>query len=126
MTGCHIKREIKSRGRLLHKTLLLLTENAIKDHNHIVCNKNSMVCWLPVSYSQTSCIATNPILNCIVPPRKLLSKNPKVALNLWQKLRKSLGKVVPKLRAILHIFGCKTLLWPLVLWQILAMNKKTT
>ena len=47
----------------------------------------------------------------ISPPRKLRSKNPKVSLNLWQKLRKKFGKVAPMLRAILHIFGCKILLW---------------
>jgi len=36
--------------------------------------------------------------------------SPKVALNLWQKLHKKLGKVVLKFHAILHIFGCKILL----------------
>jgi len=50
---------------------------------------------------------------CILnsPPRKLRSKNPKVALNLWQKLRKKLWKVALKLRAIWLIFGCIMLLW---------------
>jgi len=39
------------------------------------------------------------------------SKNPKVALNLRQKLCKKFGKVALKLRAIWLIFGCKILLW---------------
>jgi len=47
----------------------------------------------------------------VSPPRKLRSKNPKVALNLWQKLRKKIGKVALKLRAIWLIFGCKMFLW---------------
>ena len=51
------------------------------------------------------------ILLLLSPPRKLCSKKPKVALNLWQKLRKEFGKVAPKLCAILYIFGCKVLLW---------------
>jgi len=38
------------------------------------------------------------------PPRKLRSKNPKVALHLWQKLRKKIEKVALKLRAIWLIF----------------------
>ena len=41
----------------------------------------------------------------ISPPGKLRSKNPKVALNLYQKLRKKIRKVAPKLRAILHILS---------------------
>jgi len=40
----------------------------------------------------------------ISPPRKLRSKNTKVARNIWQKLHKKIGKVAPKLRANLHIF----------------------
>jgi len=54
----------------------------------------------------------------LVPPRKLRSKNPKVALNLWQKLHKKIIKVALKLRTILHIFGCKILLWSIItFWQ---------
>jgi len=44
----------------------------------------------------------------------LRSKNPKVALNLRQKLRKKFGIVALKLRAIWLIFGCKMYFGPLL------------
>jgi len=65
----------------------------------------------------------NPISS---PPRKLHSKNPKVVLNLWQKLRKKVGKVALKLRAILHIFGGKILLWSFgKFWQRTAKQRSS-
>ena len=44
-------------------------------------------------------------------PESCAQKNPKVALNLWQKLRTKSGKVALKLRAIWLIFGFNMLLW---------------
>jgi len=69
------------------------------------------------------CIQLAVTLMLISPPRKLRSKNPKVALNLWQKLRK---KVALKLRAIWLIFGCKMLLWPFGTLPNFGTNNKTT
>ena len=66
------------------------------------------------------------------PPRKLRSKKSKscakfvaeVALNLWQKLRRKIGKVALKLRAIWLIFACKILI--LVLWYFGKFWQRTT
>jgi len=53
----------------------------------------------------------------------LRSKNPKVVLNLWQKLREKFGKVAPEVaRNFAHFWGVKYYFGPLVLWQILATN----
>jgi len=62
--------------------------------------------------TQTALMQCKPLIS---PPRKLRSKNPKVVLNLWHKLRKKLGKVALKFalkfRAIWLIFECKIILW---------------
>jgi len=88
------------------------------------CNRNHT---LPCSYCDFDCDRLRPkywifdyvsmidptllISTLSSPPRKLRSKNPKVALNLWQKLRSKIGKVALKLRAIWLIFACKILFW---------------
>jgi len=59
----------------------------------------------------------------VSPPRKLRSKNPKVAPNLWQKLHKKLGKVACNFAQFLDV---KILLWSFGTLAILATNNKTT
>jgi len=44
------------------------------------------------------------IIGMLVHPESCAQKNPKVVLNLWQKLHKKLGKVVLKLCTIWLIF----------------------
>ena len=59
---------------------------------------------LKKSYRWLGSIVWRQLFN---PLRKLCSKNLKVALNLWQKLRTKFGKAALKLHAIWLIFGCK-------------------
>ena len=43
-----------------------------------------------------------------------------------EEVAREIRKVVPKLRAILHILGVKYYFDPLALWKILAKKNKTT